>query len=70
MADTFCKQFGPGSGLTKCQAQSGSNQFDTLMIFLIDFFQNKIKFKKKKNENYPAWKELYKTQWPLFQIDR
>ena len=28
----FCKQFGPRSGQTECQAWSGSKLFDTLMI--------------------------------------
>ena len=31
-ADYICKQFGPRSGPTQCQAWSGSELFDTLMI--------------------------------------
>ena len=33
-ADNFCKQFGPRSCSTKGQAWSGSNLFDTQMVFL------------------------------------
>ena len=37
-ADNLCKQFGPRSGLTTCRAWYGSKLFDTLMIFLQEFF--------------------------------
>ena len=65
----LCKQFGSRSGPTKCRAWSGSKLFDTLIIFLKDFFE-KIYLKKAKNknnkkhrhwkgmQNYPACKEL------------
>ena len=38
-ADNFCKQFGPRSGPTECRALSVSNLFDTLMVFLKEFFE-------------------------------
>ena len=37
-ADNLCKQFGPWSGLMFCRACSESKLFDTLMVFLKDFF--------------------------------
>ena len=33
-AENHCKQFGPRSGLTFCQAWSGSNLFDIMIVFL------------------------------------
>ena len=47
-ADNIGKQFGPRSGPTNCQALSGSNLFDILMVFLKEFFQ-KVYFEKKKS---------------------
>ena len=44
-ADNLCKQFGPRSGLTNCQAWSGSKLFDILMLFLKEFFE-KSNFEK------------------------
>ena len=41
-ADNLCKQFGPRPGPTKCRACSGSKLFDTLMVFLKDFFKKLI----------------------------
>ena len=61
--DNLCKQFGPRSGLTWCRAWSGSELFDSLMVFLKEFFE-KVDFEKnqqttkKKKKNYPACKEL------------
>ena len=46
-ADNFCKQFGPRSGPTKCRAWSGSNLFDTQMVFKKEFFE-KVDFEKSK----------------------
>ena len=46
-ADNLCKQFGPRSGPTKCRVLSGSKLFDTLMVFLIEFFE-KVDFEKNK----------------------
>ena len=61
-ADNFCKQFGPRSGPTKRQAPSGSNLFDTLIVFLKEFVE-KVDFEKnqqttKKHENFPGGKDL------------
>ena len=38
-ADNFCKHFRPRSGLMEGQAWSVSKLFDTLVIFLKEFFQ-------------------------------
>ena len=35
--DNFCKQYGPRLGQTKDGSGSGSNLFDTIMVFLIEF---------------------------------
>ena len=56
-ADNFYKLFGPKSGPTKHQAWSGSKLFDTLMVFLKEFFE-KVDFEKnsaddKKHEKFP-----------------
>ena len=37
-ADNLCKQIGTRSGLTEFWACCGSKLFDTLMVFLKDFF--------------------------------
>ena len=57
-ADYLCKQFRPRSGPTKCRAWSGFKLFDTLMVFLKEFFW-KVDFEKnqqttKKHENFPS----------------
>ena len=54
-ADNFCKQSGPRSGPTLRRAWSGSKLFDTLMIFLKNFFGKKIFWKKSADDN-TAWK--------------
>ena len=60
----FCKQFGPRSGPTKRRAWSGSKLFDTLIVFLKEFFEivnfekNQQTTKKKHETEYPACKEL------------
>ena len=66
-ADNFCKQFGPRSGPTQCWAWSGSNPFDTQMIFRKSWFWKKTIDVKK------AWKislgvklnsfDFEKTSW-------
>ena len=62
-AYNFCKQFGTRSGLTECTVSSGSKLFDTLMVFLKEFFE-KIDFEKnqlmtkKRMKSYPGGKEL------------
>ena len=45
--DNLCKQFGPRSGLTTCRAWSGFKLFDTLMVFLKEFFEN-VDFEKNQ----------------------
>ena len=56
-ADSFCKQFAPWSGTTKRQAWSGSNLFDTQVVFLQECFENvdfeKIQQTTKKHEEFP-----------------
>ena len=56
-ADNFCQPIGPRSGLTKCQACSGFNLFDTQMVFLKEFYEKKNDFEKvgrqqKKHEKF------------------
>ena len=46
-AENFCEQFGPRSGPTKCRARSEFKLFDTLMVFLKEFF-GKIDFEKNE----------------------
>ena len=41
-ADNLCKQFGHRSGPTTCQAWSGSKLFETMMVFLKEFFQKVV----------------------------
>ena len=57
-ADNLCKQLGPRSGLTKCQAWSGSKLFDTLIVFIPKRFFSKKKWfwKKKTADNKNACK--------------
>ena len=59
-ADNICKQFGPKLGLTKCQVWSVSNQFDTLMVFLKEFFEE-INFEKKSADD-KICEKLYSMQ--------
>ena len=44
-AYNLCKQLGPSSGSTKHQVLSGSKLFDTLIVFLKEFFE-KVDFEK------------------------
>ena len=56
-AHHLCKEIGPGSGLTKCQAWSGSNLIDTDGIPERSF--RKSWFSKNQSmKNYPGDKEL------------
>ena len=59
----ICKQFGPRSGLTKCRAWSGSKLFDTLTVFLKEFFQKicseKISRWLKSMKNFRAAMSFY-----------
>ena len=54
---SLCKQFEPRSGQTECRSWSGSKPFDTLMVFLKEFFK-KVHLKKvsrwQKPEKLPA----------------
>ena len=49
-ADNLSKMFGPRPGPTKCRACSGSKLFDTLKVFLKEFFQ-KDDFEKKSADD-------------------
>ena len=60
-ADNLGKQFGPRSGPTKCQALSGSKLFDTLMVFLKEFFK-KVDFEKKSADNKKKHENLPRRQ--------
>ena len=66
-AHNLRNQFGPRSELTKCQTGSESKLFDTLMIFLKEFFET-VDFEKnqqttKSMNNYPVGKELNYLCW-------
>ena len=50
-ADNICKQFGPRSGPTQRRSRSGSKPFDTLIVFLKDFFKRLILKKKSADDN-------------------
>ena len=58
-ADNLLKHFVPRSVLTKCvtkcQAWSGSKLFDTLMVFLKEFFR-RFEFEKKSADDKYSWK--------------
>ena len=51
----LCKQFGPRSGLKECRSWSGSNLFDTLIVFLKEFFE-KVNFENRLQTAVKAWK--------------
>ena len=62
-ADNLGKQFGPRSGPTKRRSWSGSNLFDTLTVFLKEFFE-KVVFEKnhqttKKHEKLCRRQRVY-----------
>ena len=48
------KQFGPRPGLTKCQAWSGSKQFDTIMVFMKAFYEKLVFGTTKGMQDYLA----------------
>ena len=68
-AHNLCKQTGPRSGPTIYHAWSRSNMFDTLIVFLNEFFE-KVDFEKnqqmtknlEKHEKFPRGKELTHPQ--------
>ena len=47
-ADNLCKQFGPRQGLKFCQSWSCSKPFDTLIVFVKEFFEL---WKKSADDN-------------------
>ena len=49
-ADNLCKQFEPRSGPTKCRAWSGTKLFDTLMVFLKEYFWKSWFWKKSADD--------------------
>ena len=51
-ADNLCKQIGPNQA--RRRAWSGSKLFDTLMVFLKDFFFEKVNLKKNPDEKKHA----------------
>ena len=61
IADNFCKQFGPRSGPTKRRAWSRSKLFDTLMVFLKEFFDNKNDFEINQQAT-KTWKMIPSLQ--------
>ena len=72
-AANICKEFGPRSGLTKCRAWSRSKLFDTLIVFLKEFFE-KVNFEKpisrrqKSMKNYPVCKKIKQTYQSMVKI--
>ena len=63
-ANALCRQFGPRSGLTKCQAWSRSNLFDALKLFWKNIMKKvmskNICRRQKIMKNYLACQELWK----------
>ena len=57
-ADTFCKQFGPRSGPTRCWVYSVSKLFDILIVFLKEFFKKKNYFEKNQQTTKNMKKSL------------
>ena len=62
--DNLCKQFGPRSGLTRCQAWSGSNLFDSQILFLKEFLEN-INFEKNQQS---WWWANKKHVWKMLRF--
>ena len=58
----LCKQIEPRSGPTMRLAFSGYNPFDTLIVFLKEYFENVDILKKtsedKTHKNFPGGEEL------------
>ena len=66
-ADNLCKQFVPRSGPTERRAWSGSKLFDTLMLFLKEFFE-KVIFEKNlqttiNSQHAKRFILLYNFKW-------
>ena len=72
-ADNLCEQFGHSTGLTICQALTGSLPLDTQNVFLKGFFQ-KVDFEKKNSrqhkcmQNFPACNEKQVIHEPAHVI--
>ena len=70
-ADNLCKQFGPRSDPTNCCPQSGSNLFDTQMVFLeaflekSDFKENQQTINRKKHEKFPRGQRVKNIKMSL-----
>ena len=68
-ADVFCKQFGPRSGTTFFRADSGSELFDTLMIFLKRSFEiSNFGKKSADNKNHEKILSRQSVYRKLFKI--
>ena len=66
-ADNLCKQFGSRSGPTKGPAWSGSKLFDTLMLFLVDFFSKQLILKKSADhKNFPGGQRFNKCTFSYY----
>ena len=57
-ANNLCKRIGHRSGLTIHRVWSGSNLFDTHMVFLKNFFE-KVGFEKNQQTTKKVWKISY-----------
>ena len=72
-ADNLCKQFRPRSSLTECRSWSGSKQFDTLKVFLKEFFEE-VNFEKTQQTTTRACQspsmQRVKCQKSLLRIAR
>ena len=67
-ADIFCKQFGTRSGLTKCRSWPGSKLFDTLMVFLKEFFE-KVDFEKNQQRQKKSLRTEFNREHNFLSLD-
>ena len=56
-ADNFCNMFGPSTGLTECRSWIGFRPFDTLIVFLIFFFE-KVNFEENQQMTNKSMKKI------------
>ena len=63
-ADNLCKQIVPRP--TECSSWSGFKMFDTLIVFLKEFFE-KVNFEKNQQTTTKAWNvtQHAKSKWPF-----
>ena len=63
-AENLCKQFGPKSGLIECLSWSGSKPFDTLIVFLKEYFE-KVILKKvgRRQQSMKNYQACEKSKW-------